>query len=432
MNKITLFIAALLTSGTTSAQTITWLPSDDTHDYQGIAISANGRYIAGLSKATSGGFVWDTNNDKEYLTGEDNGTIMMGVANNGTAVGYDTNDYPTIFNMATNNTSAIENIQAISYSVSSDGKTVVGYMTGNDGNYHACIWKDGIRTMLPEPTPDEAFLDDIAGTDAKWTNADGSVILGTVYEKQSWGKWPLASIWKLQDDGNYKFIPIYKDFYDVSGNRTKPFYSFIPSGISNNGKWISLTTKSYGEYQGQSALMSDRMARMNLDKMTVSECVPGNGLKDLGFITGGISDNGTVVGAISPNKQRTAVIWNANEKSASNLAMRYGLLEINDLFTSAAIGISADARYIAGFGKVSETDSGEEYSASRTFWIDLEGKTDGISSAPLCSKEASTSIYNMSGMLVKNCGSTSGLKNGAYIIKYNTNGTTTTKKIIVK
>lgn len=431
MKKTTLFIATLLASGTISAQTITWLPSDETHDYQGIALSANGRYIAGLSKATSGGFVWDTNSATEYLTGEDNGTIMMGVANNGDAVGYDTSDTPTLFSMAANSTSAIENIQAVSYSLSSDGNVIVGYMTDSDGNRHACIWKGGVRTMLPEPTPDEAFLDAIAGTDAKWASADGSVILGTVYENQSWGKWPLASIWKLQDDGTYKFVPIYKDFYDVSGNRTKPFYSFTASGISDNGKWVSLTTKSYGEYQGEAALLSDRMARMDLDKMTVSECVPGNGLTDQGFITGGISNDGTVVGAISPNLQRTAVIWDAKNKSASNLAVKYGLFGISDLSSSAAIAISADGRYIVGFGKVSN-ESEEESSASKTFWIDLKGTTDGIASATRDSKETTLSIYDMNGMLVRSGASTAGLKSGVYIIKGNGGNSAVARKIVVK
>jgi len=433
MNKSTLFIASLLMSGTLSAQTISWLPSDDTHEYQGIALSANGRYIAGLSKATYGGFVWDTNSATEHLTGEDNGTIMMGVANNGDAVGYDSNDYPTVFRMADNTTSTIEETRAISYSLSSDGETIVGYVYGDDGATHACVWKDGTKAMLPEPAPAEAFLDAVGGSDAKWASADGSVILGTIYEKQSWGTWPLACVWKLQDDGTFKFIPIYRDFYDVMGNRSKPFYSFTASGISDNGKWVSLKTKSYGEYQGQSALMPDRMARMNLDEMTVSECVPGNGLEDLGYITGGIADDGTVVGAINPNLQRTAVIWMPGEKSAAYLSAKRGLSEIGDLSTSAAIGISADARYIAGFGKAASGTGGSESSgASKTFWVDLKGTASGIGSATQDNQQDAASIYDMSGVLVGHGTSTEGLRSGVYIIKTEGGNAAATRKIVVR
>lgn len=426
MNRTLSIITSVLVSGTLSAQTISWLPSDDTHDYQGLAISANGRFLSGLSKATTSGFVWDTTSATEYLTGEDNGTIMLGVADNGTAVGYDADDAPTIFDMTTQSTYAIEsNIKAIPYSISSDGKLIVGYTAEDDGNVHACIWKEGKRTMLPEPTSGEAFLSAIAGTDAKWTNADGSVILGTVYEKQAWGTWPLASVWKLQEDGSYKFVPIYKDFYDVAGDASKPFYAFTPAGISDNGKWISLKTKSYGTYLGEMALYPDRMARMNLDNMKVSECQPGNGLTDLGYITGGISNDGTVVGAVNPNQQRSAVIWESGSQSAMSLAMRYGMFEINDLYTSAAIGISADGRYITGFGK-KDDDSG----ASMTYWIDTKGSASSISSAASGNKGKNESyIYDMSGCVVGNGDCMTNLKKGIYIIKTTNGGNTTTRKI---
>lgn len=422
MKKGLLLISSLLVSCSLAAQTIDWLPSDDTHDYQGIALSANGRYIAGLSKATASGFVWDTTDKKEYLSGEENGSILTGVSDNGIAVGYDTYDAPTIIDITTNQTSVIEEgIAATPYSVSSDGKVIVGYMTGDDGNIHACLWKDRQRTMLPEPTAEEAGLGGVLGTDAKWVSKDGSVILGNIFEDMYGQGWPLAMIWRLQEDGTYKPDCIYSDFYDVESNASKPYYSFEAAGISDNGKWVSLKTKSYGTYQGQTALNPDRLARMNIETRQVKECVPGNGLLELGYITGGISNDGTVVGAINPNN-RQAVIWKAGEASARTLAMGHGLMEISELYNSAAIGISADGRYITGFGKVEE-------GASKTFWIDTKGTTNGIANAETTAKHVTTSVYDVDGTFVGS--STKSLPKGIYIVKTSGGKATTSKKIIV-
>ena len=370
----TLFLLASMAMTTgLSAQKIHWLPQTDTQNYQGVAISSDGKFITGYNASlyineeefygTNCGFIWSISKNKGYDVEPNpyNGSTMNDVSDAGKAVGYALESsgdpqnplfHAAMLDVADGKIVNFDNDNTVAYALSSDGNVVVGYLS--DGTKKACVWRDGNRSLLPLPTPEEAGEASVVSSEAQYVSGDGSVVLGKIvcespiegsdrtYQSE------LVTAWRLQSDGSYKYDLVYKKIYDQDADKSKPFVKALPMGISDDGNWISLQTR--GTYKNEEGLwvldLVDRMTRMNLTTGQYSTAIPdgSNGMEyTYPCKPGGIANDGTMVGAYGLDDGRKAVIWEADKTLPEFVAEKYGFVEINDLFINQAVDITAES-----------------------------------------------------------------------------------------
>lgn len=451
----TLFLLASMAMATgLSAQKIHWLPQSDTQNYQGVAISPDGKFITGYNAyiplseeeyyGTNCGFIWSISKNKGYDVEANpyNGSSMLDISDEGKAVGYALESsgdpqnplfHAAMLDVADVKIANIDNDNTVAYGISSDGKVIVGYL--NDGTSKACVWRDGERILLPLPSPEEAGESAVVSSEARYVSGDGSVVLGKIVcESPIEGsdrtyKAELVTAWRLQSDGSYKYDLVYKQIYDQKSDKSKPFIKAQPMGISDDGNWISLQTR--GTYQNEEGLwvldLVDRMTRMNLStgQYTTAILDGSNGLEyTYPCRPGGIANDGTMVGAYGLDDSRKAIIWDTDKTLPEFVADKFGFVEINDLFINQAVDITADASRIVGFGKY-------ETGLSRTFWIETgKGTPNGIDSDIADSAEQHVvGVYTTDGVFVSKSG-TEGLPHGLYILKTTDGKTVKTKKVM--
>ncbi len=417
----------LLASATSFSQSLHKVENPEGRELRTLAISPNGKYIAGSDFSERRVFVSDwAKNETTIGMGELSiEANVTGVNDNGVAAGLSAGG---AFTLAADGTETYlannEEVGSTAHAISNDGTLVVGSTYALDGQMlqHACYWKNGELVALPEPTTEEVGFN-VNGTCASYVSGDGSIILGYIVDDMASNPFLL---WYLQEDGTYKVDYSFVKENFEPGWGDKPYIMLMPGGISNNGKYLALTTQATTSDFSAPYLIS----RYNLDTKTLEtmELNTEAGVDDASECAAScIANDGTVVGSTgwtSGFGARRGLIWKAGEAKVSLLADAFkdveGVADLDEIGFNTVTSISADGRYIAGF-----TANNASESAYFSFVLDTKAAS-GISST-VADKASRYDVYSVSGTLVsssKGEPNLNTLKPGLYIV----NG----KKVAVK
>ncbi len=392
--------------------------------YQVMDISNNGKYIGGCSMFMEM-FIIDVESGEAHIQNslDESGGEVRGVSNTGLGVGYNGSNVVTLsakgeFNILEEPT---EEFYGMGEDVSDDGRIIVGAVVnqnyGDEWQKRPCVWIDGVRTMLPEPAAEDLNFNS-NGACAKCVSADGSVILGHIIDDMYSEP---AVLWVKDGDG-YRIDPIYKGLfhptqYDENlGDYRKydePYLIFRWGGISANGKYAVLTISEYlGEEMSEwgFTMINQTENRIGIYNTETRELkiitVDGNHGIDAesSLAPTAIANDGTVVGYTGDGgfrDTRLGFIMKAGEDQPRLLSEVFSEIEefatydMNGLNTVTSI--SADGRYIAGFGfNTTEVDFGEgimePVNIAEGFVLDTKpAGSDGISA--ITEKTTETSEY---------------------------------------
>lgn len=370
MKKILLSLLAFVAGTPLMAQNGLTILENPDEDYLGAAcISADGRYVGGSTLYNMQAFLYDTQTGESTLfdvTDEDYGDMVLSVANNGVGAGYGDVAYTFATDGSQTPYSAFTTLQGIS----SDGQFLVGNYKKADTETGGAYWSYGKLVTLPEPTEDEMGFR-VLGTYAKYVSADSAVIVGNIVDR--YALMP-AVMWRRTAEGTYELDAFSKN-YSTEADSSNPYMVFSATGVSDNGEWIALwltaadETGAIGRYNTKTqTLEAYRFDGTNEDFTTDP-------------LTSGIANDGTLVGFTSYADARQGFIWEAGKSEPQLLAKRFPkVTEFADFDTDgnhSPSGISADGRYIVGFGTI-----GTEYDS---YVLDVvaadKAATDGISAA---------------------------------------------------
>ena len=424
MKKNKLFIcglAAALLALPCSGQ-VTWengwtvLPDPNGLYYMGLDISSNGQYVCGT---TGEGYMFIT----DLTTGttsisEGEMVEARGVSDDGVAVGYNPNAVTLNIDGTLTELEPGAELGSLAEDITPDGSLIVGYSDFASSFPHACVYKDGVKTMLPEPTDKWlGFTDN--GTQAKYVSDDGSVIVGWLYDDMA----TLPAIaWRENKDGSYSADPIMRGLFEPAYG-DNPYWAFQPTGLSGNGRYVALILMESDSWEYT-------VGRYDLENNTLEVC------EKSGEVTGdlsstGIADDGTMIGYINSSTGgmygRVGWIWKAGETAPQYISTVYSKagfadFEGGDATANSPIKISADGRYIVGFG-VSAT-------GIQTYVLDTESYSDDYEPSSI----SNTVAGNEGGNEIKDVYSINGVKlhtpmTGVNIVR---RGNGTTQKVIMK
>ena len=346
---------SMLAVSSLSAQGLKVAPLSDRYQLEALGMSANHRYVTGLNIASYRAFVWNTEDDTIIENEGDYANCdFRHVTDDGRAFGIIGLDDMVTTNAAWLDPDGKVNIldedMSACYDVTPDGKIAVGCLLDIDMWWPtACVWNDGVRTILPCPSFFECGIDN-DGANAQFVSADGKVIAGYLLDNHSSRP---AIIWRLQDDGTYAYEVISEKYWELNDGEGKPYREFQCLGLSQDGKWLCVAVQEEG---ATGFSRSEKVARLNLE---TNELEVAN-YPETSFYDGdssypsGISNDGTVVGTIVDEVEfRRGFYWRSGSSDAENLAdayPQYEELAHYDGFMHSVIGISADARYIVGYG----------------------------------------------------------------------------------
>ncbi|MCD8290567.1 MAG: hypothetical protein LUC91_03585 [Prevotella sp.] len=393
------------------------------------AMSTDGKYVTGsIGFASEGTFVFDTEtNDmsvhfSESLYGSDG----RGVSDTGVAACYD--DGAMTFSITGEEIRLEGDTESgnIAEGITPDGTIVVGAVTKTDSNPegfggingHACYWKDAKAEMLEEPSGEvlglKTLFDETEtsydGSHATKINEDGSVIVGYFIDR--WASHPCIA-WTLNDDGSYTCDPICKGYWeedrywDDDTSKTQadfPYFQFSASGLSKNGKYISLNLSP-------STFDDDptQIGRFNIDTRDL-EVTKG----DTAFTCKDVANDGTIIASSGGGH---ACIWRPGESAPISFQEAYPLVEEFATFDTygwhTPMAISPDGRYILGFVTIADYSLESDYYEFYVFdTVQYENAT-GIVSVTNDNIDASQAIYSIDGRQLN------GLQRGINIVKKN-------------
>ncbi|MCD8203488.1 MAG: hypothetical protein LUD48_07585 [Prevotella sp.] len=395
MKKFLLTFFVAVTGMTCMAQNygFTLYTSEEYLGLRGLALSANGRYIAGVLgvSAGNGTFILDTQTGDLQIC--ETGGEFRGVSDTGVAIGYGQGGVITC-DMEGNVTSLVQGGSGIGNAITPDGTLAVGnvyrdYADGGSAWYtHACYWKDGETVLLPEPTAEElGFGTD--GTSAIGVSADGTLIVGYVID--NWATYPLI-VWKLNEDGTYICDPISKDYYEEDQwAENNPYYTFSPTAVSGNGKYIALMLESSNNDH------IERIGRYNMETGKLEEAENDNN-----FLPSGVSDDGSILAALGgvASLSKQGYIWRPDNSEAVTIRSQYP--EATDFATYDLDGdhqpmaITPDGRYMMGFvGFYDEAEAQYKYG---TYLFDTQAYEDALGIVAVTrSDNSKEEIYGIDG-----------------------------------
>lgn len=357
MKKILLTAAAVMAaSGTVFAQNgIKVLPNPSSDELIMFAVSPNGRYVGGYTNIDKQPAVYDTQENKLVLVGEpepDGDNHVRSISNDG--------KFTTIDGaMFAADGTLLQNFgeEALPKGITADGNTVVGAIIAENGyTWNSCYWDGNTTVFLPEPSekwagwtsldPDDPST--VQGSSADFVSTDKSVIVGSILDNMS--TYPLA-IWRQNKDGKtYSLDFVSHRYFDNDFNGSRPYTYFQAGAMSPNGKWVAL---SIGKGDPETQDENFGLARFNVDTEELETYFydEESGVQ-VAYATG-ISDDGTLVGISGGMMSQVGTIWEVGAEAPVTLADRYpGVTQFAEYDEAGHMvgGISADGRYIVGYG----------------------------------------------------------------------------------
>lgn len=400
----TILTAMLLLGMAAFAQEIKTSEISEPLQLECLGMSANNRYICGLNVATFRSFVWDTETDAVVEhDGDHANSDFRGVTNEGVAYGIlspdGSEDFMDVHSFCFGQDGVAQPVEGDQevmsqvFAVTPDGSVAVGCLLDGMWSPTPCIWKDGVRQMLPVPNAEDCgFPHD--GACAQFVSADGKIIAGYL---QDWYSSRPAIVWRQQADGTYIADVVAKEYFGEGKNYNR----FMAQGVSNNGKWLCIDCKKITEEAG---LGGDFMARINLETGEMTEAATPDFISydECNFWPNAIADDGTCIGVLEQaDAFRQGLIWKGDAAAPQLLSEMLPELEIlqeYDYFINNPVAISADGKNIAGYGcPITFYDDGPDYDY-QSYLISLDGST-GI--AEVKTHKLSNKIYNISGQRVK-------------------------------
>lgn len=423
--NITLLFLALTTAA--SAQTMKTAEGS----ILGLHVSANGKYVCGDSEEGAA-FIWDIEKNTVITNSELYGeSSAVAVSNNGTATGY-LGDGAMKYTAADGVMTMLdgedsETLSTAKY-ITPDGNLIVGANFDEAYRQQACIWKDGTKIVLPQPTTEELGFE-CNGSMAISASDDGSVIIG--YAVDNFDTHPFI-YWTKNADDTYTLHNVCVGKYEPDFDGTNPYLQFAPAAISGNGKWVSMSLMDNDES------WASHMARYNMEngEITVAGVADGTFEEGAELQASEIANDGTIIGNTASRMGmmgRVGFIWKAGEENIQKLSEAFPTLtKLAEYETTTMVvpSITPDGKYIAGFSVL--VDEETEIPYFQTFVIDTTADPTGINNTTAATTgETETTIYTLDGKKL-DTQTTNGLNRGVYIIKSNNGKNVETKKVIVK
>lgn len=343
----------------------------------GFGISPDGKYVCGSLEYGVGYFVInvDTNEYAWAMSDDPEGAELRNVDNNGLAIGY--NGPGVTYSIDEVETELPTPDSTYKYVLGEDltlnGSLMVGSLVGSGYVSYPAYSKDGEEwTLLPLPSDEEMGYYQGKGGAAKCVSSDGKVIAGYI------GSYGPAVIWRMNDAGEYEIDPIYSDYITVSADEEKEFLQFSVAGLSDNGKYVLISAADRADdgrgrlvpiiYDTTTGELTEYLEPQDIDTY------------QLGLTPIAIADNGTFVGVVGRVMETTGTfIMRAGETQAEmfvdafpEYAETFSLLDLVGCHTPT--GMSADGRYILGYGYYSENPYDDDgYYYFMTYVLDTTG-----------------------------------------------------------
>lgn len=427
MRRTLLFSAALLAAASamnaqeTTDNGYTAIPTPENDNAIMFSISPNGRYVGGYTYVDNKFYMYDTKEKTTKSFGEaseDNSADIRSISNEGKAVGLfgsGSDTYGYVCNFADGTSKTIE--AGMTKGITSDGTFMTGAKMDESGAYWNAVYFDGENTVaLPEPStkwagwkstdPDDPEV--VFGSSADFVSADKSVIAGSIIDPMS--TYPVV-VWRQNRDGKtYSVDFISRNYFccnpDYMGTDANNYALFEPMGLSENGKWLSLTVAIYtpdgwgATYGvGRYDLENDKLEQYLYDDGSDTECYAS-----------GIANDGTLIGWKGGFNEEQGIIWKTGTEAPQLLSEAYpGVPEFTEFDTILGhkpCAISSDGRYIVGYGYYDRTEGETEAAGYESYVFDTTapGATTAIEAAPAISKEtiskAAAARYDISGKRV--------------------------------
>lgn len=359
-------------------------------------ISRNGRYVVGTTYTQYPAIIDVESPDYEYkFFGPDQGakvadgdesSQLVGVSDNGVAVGTDANgaimaDMEGHFTVIQPQTTKY--VLCGMTDINADGTIAVGYRGGWYDN-QPFVYENGVITPLPVPTDIEVGTFKVLGCRPLAISGDGSVIVG--YFLSSPAKAPMI-LWKRQENGTYEYVDVWSKYYEpvhglvaIKNEQTgdydyrlekgpNPWCWFEPASLTPDGSTVAMYVQNNesNDQTPPTQVAYFDTETLELQVVPLSE-IPLFRENAYTYMLNSIADDKTIAGiAGSLNMGTTPYVYKYGE-SPKYLNDVYKddklLLEFEDWsyigLPYFAIGISADANRIAGYGTV-------EYQYSATY-----------------------------------------------------------------
>ena len=411
MRKKIVFSAALLAATcalnaqTTADNGYTAIPSPQNDQAIMFVLSPNGRYVGGYTYVDHQFYIYDAQQKTAKTFGDasaDNLVDLRSISNDGKAVGMLSTGELTdgvVCNFADGTSKTVKS--TITKGLTPDGNFITGAKLDGSGTYWNAVYFDGDDIVsLPEPTtkwagwpstdPDDPNV--IFGSSADFVSADTSVIAGYVIDPAS--TYP-AVVWRKNRDGKTFSVDFISRHYFCSNpdsikGEGNSYALFTPTALSENGKWLALTI---GKYKADGWNLKYGLGRYNLDTDELQEYWYDDSVAECS--SAGIANDGTMTGWTGSSSKEVSATWNAGEDAPQTLSEAFpGVAEFAEF--DATLGhkpcaISADGRYIAGYGYHSgSTDDAAATAGYESYIFDTtaKGATDGVAAAPVVDKNA--------------------------------------------
>lgn len=370
----------------------------------GEAMSPSAKYVAGMNFVYYAPAVWNVETGEVVNYADYEEGAFHAVSSNGLAVGDDGNH--AIKADAQGNVTELyrfvgEEIEtewgtmstgdagSSAYAVSEDGKIIAGFYFDASYKTTPCIWNENnVRIDLPLPTSEEAGFE-INGGEVRYMTPDGKILAGYLMDNMS--SWP-ACIWRQNAAGGYDLDIVCNDYWEESYQMGKPYMVFTPSALSANGEWLALQIQNeFDDWDFSVPQPALQVARLNLNTKAIEVLSADNG----SLAPTGIANDGTVLAYAGANDMmgRTGYIWQAGKTTAYCFDDALSAISQLELTSNTPCTISADGKYIQGFGL-----SGFDF-FSYVLNYDM---TTGIENVTVnnVQKLSSEKIYNLQGQQV--------------------------------
>ncbi|MDE7408430.1 MAG: hypothetical protein K2N09_00245 [Muribaculaceae bacterium] len=382
-------------------------PTIEEPQFQGLGLSADGKYVCGSILMGAGIFTADLSTDRiQWMAFDDEeGGELRHVDNNGVAVGL---EYTYLFDNGELLVNEIpDGYSSVIYEdLTNDGSIIVGSVTDPavGGTVAVYFDRDKKYNLLPIPPEEElhGLAKRIGGiSSAKFISGDGKVILGFL------GSFFIPIIWRMNDAGEYEYdffvsdILMMPDEDQAASNKILYGLSAQYMNMSNNGRYICMLGMIYNEN------MEERLVSVVYDTITRDVKVYSE-VQEIDFSESGlypisISDNGTFIGCVGmPYFGSTgSFIMKAGETQAELFVDAfpeyYELLgESDNLGMSVPTSISADGSKILGYSFYAENYYDEETPAIYLTYVINVGEEGAVNEIP-SSAVSSEAIYSIDG-----------------------------------
>ncbi|MCD8202979.1 MAG: hypothetical protein LUD48_05000 [Prevotella sp.] len=337
---------------------------------RGLAISTDGRYIAGEVGTGEGTFIYDVETGDDYIHIAESayGSRAEGVSDAGVAATFDISPMTISIDGTETVLGGNQGDASFASDITPDGSIVVGSVAREVGSViindedwssyygNACYWIDGQPYYLPEPTAEDVGLTVIEedegetdysmdGTHASFISDDGSVIVGYFYDR--FATWPCIA-WTKGENGEYTCDPICKGYFQedqwwdyTQDAPDNPYFTFHPTGLSGDGKYIAINLESSEGYQNTTIGRYNRLTG-ELEAIADNE--------DNSFEGSGVANDGTI---LARSGSGDAYIWKVGAEP-KRLRAEYSelfdeLYAFDEQTEHWPMAITPDGRYIMGY-----------------------------------------------------------------------------------